>query len=162
MSSTVYIETSIVSYLTARPSRDLIRAAHQQATHDWWENHRPVFDLFASQLVLQEAGRGNPDAARRRLEVLQEINLLPIPEEAIELAQQVTRAAVLAPKDFEDALHISIATVYGIDYLLTWNFKHMANVAIQKRIAAVTRSMGFEIPAICTPLGLTPLELIGD
>lgn len=157
MSATVYIETSIVSYLTARPSRDLIRAAHQQATHDWWENHRPVFDLLASQLVLQEASQGDPDAARRRLDTLQEIKLLPIPEEAVDLAQQVTRAAILTPDDFEDALHISIATVYGIDYLLTWNFKHMANVPIQRRIATLTRSLGFEMPAICTPL-----ELIGE
>ncbi len=157
MSSTVYIETSIVSYLAARPSRDLITAAHQQATHDWWENHRPAFDLLASQLVLQEASRGDPDAARSRLDALQEIKLLPVPEEAIGLAQQVTRAAILTPDDFEDALHISIATVYGIDYLLTWNFKHMANVPIQKRIAALTRSLGFEMPAICTPL-----ELIGE
>ncbi|MCP4662204.1 MAG: type II toxin-antitoxin system VapC family toxin, partial [bacterium] len=95
MSPTVYIETSIVSYLKARPSRDLIMAAHQQATHDWWENHRPVFDLLASQLVLQEASQGDPDAARRRLDALQEIELLPIPEEAVDLAQQVTRAAIL-------------------------------------------------------------------
>ncbi len=157
MRPTVYIETSIVSYLTARPSRDLIRAAHQRATHDWWENHRPVFDLLASQLVLQEASQGDPGAARRRLDALQGIQLLPIPEEAVDLAQQVTRAAILTPDDFEDALHISIATVYGIDYLLTWNFKHMANVPIQRRIAALTRSLDFEMPAICTPL-----ELIGE
>lgn len=156
MTPTVYIETSIVSYLTARPSRDLIRAAHEHATHDWWENHRPAFDLLASQLVLQEASRGDPDAAKRRLDALQEIKLLPIPEEAIDLAQQVTQAAILTRDDFEDALHISIATVYGIDYLLTWNFKHMANMTIQRRIAALTRSLGFEMSAICTPL-----ELIG-
>jgi predicted nucleic acid-binding protein len=157
MAPTVYIETSIVSYLTARPSRDLVRAAHQQATHDWWENQRPHFDLLISQLVLQEASRGDPDAAKRRLDALQEIKLLPIPLEAADLAQQVTRARILTPDDFEDALHISIATVYGIDCLLTWNFKHMANVAIQRRIAALTRSLGFEMPAICTPL-----ELIGE
>jgi hypothetical protein len=107
--------------------------------------------------VLQEASRGDPDAAKRRLDALQEIKLLPIPEEAIEVAQQVTQAAILTPADFEVALHISIATVYGIDYLLTWNFKHMANVIIQRRIAALTRSLGFEMPAICTPL-----ELIGE
>ncbi len=157
MAPTVYIETSIVSYLTARPSRDLIRAAHQQATHDWWANHRPFFDLLASQLVLQEASQGDPDAAKRRLDALQGIKLLPIPQEAADLAQEVTRAAILTPDDFEDALHISIATVFGIDCLLTWNFKHMANVAIQSRIAALTRSLGFEMPAICTPL-----ELIGE
>jgi hypothetical protein len=155
MPPTVYIETSIVSYLTARPSKDLIRAAHQHATHDWWENHRPVFDLLASQLVVQEASQGDPGAAKLRLDVLKEIELLPAPEEAIDLAQQVTRTAILTPADFEDALHISIATVYGVDYLLTWNFKHMANVSIQKKIAALTRSLGFEMPVICTPLELT-------
>lgn len=155
MTPTVYIETSILSYLTARPSRDLIIAAHQQASHDWWENHRPAFELLASQLVLQEARQGDPAAAQRRLDTLQEIQMLPIPEEAIDLAQQVTRAAILTADDFEDALHISIATVYGIDYLLTWNLKHMANMPIQRRIAALTRSRGFEMPAICTPLELT-------
>ncbi len=157
MAPTVYIETSVVSYLTARPSRDLIRAAHQQATHDWWANDRPFFDLLASQLVLQEASQGDPDAAKRRLDALQGIKLLAIPQEAADLAQEVTRAAILTPADFEDALHISIAAVYGIDCLLTWNFKHMANVTIQRRIAVLTRSLGFEMPAICTPL-----ELIGE
>ncbi len=87
---------------------------------------------------------------------------MPIPEEAVDLAQQVTQAAILTPDDFEDALHISVATVYGIDYLLTWNFKHMANVPIQRRIAALSRSLGFEMPAICTPLELIPLELTGE
>ena len=157
MAPTVYIETSIVSYLTATPSRDLIMAAHQQATHDWWENHRPSFDLVVSQLVLQEASQGDSDSAKRRIEALQEIKVVPIPEEAVDLAQRVTRAGILAPEDLEDALHTSIATVYGIDCLLTWNFKHMANLTIEKRIAALTRSLGFEMPAICTPL-----ELIGE
>ena len=82
---------------------------------------------------------------------------MPIPEEAVDLAQRVTRAGILAPEDLEDALHISIATVYGIDCLLTWNFKHMANLSIEKQIAALMRSLGFEMPAICTPL-----ELIGE
>lgn len=157
MTLTVYIETTVVSYLTAIPSRDLITAAHQQATRDWWENHRPFFDLVVSQLVLREASQGDSDSAKRRLEALQQIKLLPIPEEAVDLAQRVVRAGILAPEDFEDALHVSTATVYGIDCLLTWNFKHMANLAIEKRISELTRSLGFEMPAICTPL-----ELIGE
>ena len=126
MPKSVYLETTIPSYLTARPSRDLLRAAHQGITREWWEDHRGRFDLFASRVVVEEAGRGNPDAARRRLDALDGLPLLEMTEEAFELAQSLLETGVLPRKARIDALHIAVAAVHGMDILLTWNCKHLA------------------------------------
>ncbi len=147
----VYIETSLVSYLVARPSRDLIRAARQQLTIDWWENERAKFDLFVSDTVLQEARAGNQTEAAKRLAALAGIPLLQITNEAVLLAAELVKKHALPVKAAQDALHIAIACVNGMDYLLTWNCKHIANAQMRSKIEQTCRSAGYEPPVICTP-----------
>ena len=147
----VYIETSLVSYLVARPSRDLIRAARQQLTVDWWENERTKFDLFVSDAVLQEASAGNQSEAAKRLAALAGVPLLQITNAAVLLAADLVKKHALPIKDAQDALHIAIACVNGMDYLLTWNCKHIANAQMRHKIEQTCRSAGFEPPVICTP-----------
>jgi predicted nucleic acid-binding protein len=148
-----YIETSVVSYLTARPSRDLVRAAHQQVTQEWWAT-RDGFECFVSQFVIDEAAAGDAEAAAQRLDALRDIALLDVTEEAILLAGDLVAGGGLPPKARIDALHVAMATVHGIDFLLTWNCKHIANAATRGTIEALCRAAGFEPPIICTPLEL--------
>ena len=151
MRERVYIETTIVSYLTARPSRDLIIAAHQQLTQEWWRNRRSQFELFVSQLVLQESGAGDQQAASERLAVLAQLPVLELTQESLELARELVNNKALPQKAELDALHISLATVQGMHYLLTWNCKHIANAEMQPAISATCLSKGYEPPIICTP-----------
>ena len=150
MKPTVYIETTIPSYLTARPSRDLVLAAHQQITGEWWA-YRDEFDLYSSRLVVQECQVGDAQAAANRLTALSGIPLLEQKAEAEELAEALVRGVPLPAKAVADALHIATAAVHGMRYLLTWNCTHIANVALRPRIEAVCRAAGFEPPLICTP-----------
>ena len=151
MKGSVYLETTITSYMTAWPSRDLITAAHQQITQEWWRDRRADFDLFVSALVLREAGRGDPDAAARRLAVLDDLPLLEVTHEATSLARELVQKVPLPAKAAVDALHIAIAVVHGMDYLLTWNCTHIANAALRIAIDAVCRARGYKTPVICTP-----------
>ncbi|MBA3530949.1 MAG: type II toxin-antitoxin system VapC family toxin [Ardenticatenales bacterium] len=157
MTAHVYLETSIVSYLSARPSRDLVVAGHQQLTNEWWQNQRPRFAIFISQLVLEEAGRGDPDVAQARLQILEGIPLLDIRTEALVLAQALLEQGSLPEKASADALHIATATIHGVEFLLTWNCKHIANAELRPHIERVCRSYGFEPPVLCTPE-----ELMGE
>ena len=156
MKRKVYIETSVISYLTARPSKNVIEAGHQQSTYMFWDR-RCEFDLFASELVLTECVAGDPEAASKRLAALQGIHLLEITAHSIELAKDLVAAGIVPSKASEDALHISIATVHFADYLLTWNCRHIANPEIQARISENFRLKGLFLPFICTPD-----ELLGD
>ena len=115
----VYIETSLVSYLTARPSRDLLVAAHQQRTVAWWDEHRTRYELFTSQVVLAEARAGAPEAAQRRLAVLERLPLLDVADTAIALAAWLVTAQALPAQAAQDALHLAIACLHGMEYLLT-------------------------------------------
>jgi hypothetical protein len=157
MKPTVYIETSVISYLISNPSRDIIIAAHQQITYEWWESRREEFELFASQLVITEAGKGDEEAAAKRLNVLQDIPLLEFKTEVHTLAGIFIRQKAISEKMEEDVLHIAIATVYGLNYLMTWNCKHIANAEVQKKIEKVCIEKGYEMPTICTPE-----ELMGE
>ncbi len=130
MSETVYIETSIIGYLTARSSNNLILMANVEATREWWETRRTQFRLYISQVVLDEVGRGDPEIANRRLELLINFPLLEVNEAAQNLAAKFLSKSNLHPLATDDALHIALATVYGLDYLLTWNCKHIANAQI--------------------------------
>lgn len=150
MPPSVYIETSIVSYLTARPSRDLVVAARQQITQEWWDARRPDFEVFASDLVVLEARRGEADAADRRLRLLVPLPLLDA-SQGRELAESFVNARLLGPKAFDDALHIAAATVHGMDYLLTWNCTHIANAVILPTLEALSREMGYEPARVITP-----------
>ena len=147
----VYIETTIVSYLTARQSRDLIVAAHQQLTQEWWANRRPGFDLYASQLVVQESGVGDAVMAGKRLEILDEMPLLDVNQDAVSLARELVDKGPIPQKAAVDALHIAVATVHGMDYLLTWNCKHIANAEMRASVTKICRAAGYEPPVICTP-----------
>lgn len=148
----VYIETSIISYLTARPSRSLFTAGCQQITVDWWEDRRGGFDLFTSEIVLLEARSGDPHAVTRRLAILQEIAELILTDGAKELARMFLVEGAVPHKAQADALHIAVAAVHGIDYLLTWNCRHINNPEIKPAIRTVCESMGAWCPEICTPV----------
>ena len=149
--SSVYIETSIISYLTARVSRDLIVAGHQQMTEEWWSIQKSRFQLWASELVVEEASAGDANAAAERLRVLNTIEMLDITEEAGFLASALLERGSLPAKASADALHIAIAAVHNVDYLLTWNCKHIANAEMRPVIESVCRNMGFNPPILCTP-----------
>jgi hypothetical protein len=157
LKSKVYVETTIISYLAARLSRDLIVAAHQQLTEEWWGQKRPSFDLFTSQVVIREAAAGDQAMAQKRLDLLAEVPLLEINESALDLAKQLLRRGMIPMRAAEDASHIAVATVHGMEYLLTWNCKHIANAKMQKIVAETCRLAGYEPPTICTPE-----ELMGD
>jgi hypothetical protein len=150
MKSRVYLETSVVSYLTALPSRDIVRAAHQQLTRDWWAV-REQFELFTSQIVLDEAMRGDPDAAARRLSALQGVALLDVTDQAHEVAARFLAGGVMPAKAASDALHVAIAVVHGMSYLLTWNCSHIANASIRGKIETMCRAADLQPPLICTP-----------
>ena len=157
MKARVYIETSIVSYLTAKPSRDIIAAAHQQISLDWWERRRHDFDLVTSLLVVNEARLGNPEAATRRLAVLEGIPLLEVTAVAQKLAVTIVQKELLPQAAYPDALHIARAAVHQVDYLLTWNCNHIANAEILPRIALISEPLGLGLPYVCTPE-----ELLGE
>jgi len=149
----VYLETSVVSYLTALPSRDVVVAGNQQVTRDWWDE-RARFELFVSDAVLQEASRGDPEAAARRLESIDGLPVLsPVPE-ALTLARAILDAAAMPERAALDALHVALATVHGMDFLLTWNCAHIANAAIRPQLDELSWKSGYRPPIICTPLEL--------
>lgn len=151
MKQRVYIETSVVSYLTSRPSRDVVVAAHQELTRQWWDERSSEFELVVSELVEQEAGQGNLDASRQRLVVIEGIVILAAGDAAASLAEYLVSNGPI-PREFgADALHIAIAAVNGIDYLLTWNHKHLANAAHRHRIEMLVEEAGYACPLICTP-----------
>ena len=151
MKPKAYIETTVVSYLTAWPSRDVVVAGHQQVTREWWRNVADRFDLVASQLVIDEAGAGDPDAARDRLAALEAVTLLEATDEALELAQQLIESGAIPEKAAEDAAHIAIAVTNGAEYLVTWNCRHIANATMRSQIEAACRSAGYAPAIICTP-----------
>jgi len=151
MRSKLYVETSVISYLTARPSRDPISLGHQQLTREWWSRAGTEFELFASRLVVAEAQVGDPGAAAARLAVLEPITMLAETTESRTLAQKLILTGGLPFKAASDALHIGIAAVHGMDYLVTWNCKHIANARMMRFVMETCRSAGFEPPVICTP-----------
>jgi hypothetical protein len=147
----VYVETTVVSYLTSRASRDVVIAGHQQITHDWWDHFRGYYELCVSQLVYQEAAEGDPQAAQDRMDVLAKMTRLDIREEAVILAETLVQAGAVPKKAASDALHIALAAVHAAPYLLTWNCRHLANAAMRTRIETVCAGKGFNAPIICTP-----------
>ncbi|MCY2944186.1 MAG: type II toxin-antitoxin system VapC family toxin [Planctomycetota bacterium] len=151
MAERVYIETTVVSYLTARPNRDMVIGAHQQITHEWWDTRRQSYELCVSQLVRKEAGAGDSQAAQERLEVLKTMTLLETSAEALDLARELIQAGALPAKAADDALHIAVAATNGIPYLLTWNCRHLANATMRPVIENVCAGMGLKAPIICTP-----------
>ena len=154
----VYVETSVISYLTAWASRDVVVAGHQQVTRDWWKLSQTRFELLASELVVQEASAGDLDAARDRLVVLDSLTLLEISESARDLAGRFVVAVAIPAKAAEDALHLAIAATNGVEYLVTWNCRHLANATMRARIEEVCRAAGYQPPTICTPEELLEVD----
>jgi predicted nucleic acid-binding protein len=148
--SSVYVETSVISYLASRPSRDLIVAGHQQLTQEWWDT-RKCWHIFISPLVLQEAGSGDEVAASRRLFFTKSLALLNFTGSVLSLAERLISESALPEKAVEDALHVAVAAVHGMDYLLTWNCKHIANASKRRAITKSCENSGFKAPVICTP-----------
>jgi predicted nucleic acid-binding protein len=147
----LYLETTVPSYLTAWPSRDLIRAGHQQLTREWWQMRRGGFEIYVSQFVLDEAAAGDAEAARERLAVLQGLPILDLTEEVADLAVALKTALALPEKAAADAAHIAIAAVHGMHFLLTWNCTHIANAEMFAAIEQACQERGFACPVICTP-----------
>jgi hypothetical protein len=146
----VYVETTIISYLAARRSRNLIVRAHQEVTRRWWRQ-RSEFDVFASPLVVEEAGRGDAVARLRRQRLVRDIPLLEITEETRSVARQLLARGPLPASAEGDALHIGVAAVHGMGYLVTWNCRHIANAWMRSRIEEVIRDLSYEPPVLCTP-----------
>lgn len=157
MKRTIYVETSIVSYYTARPSRDLVVAARQEITHEAWPLLQSEFDCYISALVIQEASRGDREAAEKRLEALFGLPVIEITDQARELAGSLISADAIPDTAEEDALHIAVASLNGMEFLLTWNFSHINNAFKKARITEVIEAHGLASPQICSPE-----ELIGD
>ena len=153
----VYIETTVISYLTAWPSGNVIRAAHQQITKEWWDKRRGDFELFVSEFVAQECSAGNAEAAQQRLTALADIPSLDANEAIEQLARSLIARQALPAKAATDALHIAAAAVHNVEFLLTWNCKHIANAQMLNAIETVCREQGYKCPRICTPE-----ELLGD
>ncbi len=153
----VYLETTFISYLIARPSRDVIVAGHQQTTQDWWENRRSAFECSVSQVVIDKASVGDPTEVQKRRAIIGGLTILAITDDANALTQAIMAAGILPPQVVRDAAHVAVAAVHAVDYLLTWNCKHLANAQIARRITMVCEKLGRKMPIICTPE-----ELMGE
>ena len=157
MKPKVYIETTIPSYLVAKPSRDVVVAGRQELTREWWEVRRKDFSLYISQFVIDEAILGDPDMAQRRLDVIAELEQIEISDAIGVLAERIIDSGAIPLKAATDAAHIAVAAVQEMDYLLTWNCKHIANAEISRTVRKVCEEVGLVCPVICTPE-----ELMGE
>jgi hypothetical protein len=153
----IYIETTIPSYLTARPSRDIVQAARQQLTREWWDVERRNYDLCISQIVLDEATAGDAEAAQRRMAVIDTLPLLDLTFEVDGLAETIMQSGLLPASASRDAVHIAVTAVHQVHFLLTWNCRHIANATIFRDLQHIIMSAGYDVPVICTPE-----ELLGD
>jgi len=149
--ASVYIETTIISYLTAKPSRDLIVAAHQQITSEWWASVRPEVECFVSPFVIDEATRGDDEDARKRLEAIADFSVLQVNEEVEALAREYFAALNIPEKAKIDAFHLAVAAWHKMDYVLSWNCKHIASGRVQKMLQDTNARLGVHTPIVCTP-----------
>lgn len=147
----VYIETTVVSYLTARPSRDLIVAAHQQVTEEWWENTLPLLDPFVSPIVIEEVSMGDEASAKLRLEKIVRFPVLEITNEVRDLAELYFKRIPIPDKARGDAFHLAVATYHGMDFLVSWNFTHILSARVRAVIQDINAIRGISTPIICTP-----------
>ena len=151
MRKSVYIESSIIGYLTARPSRDVVNAARQAITTQWWSQRLPNFDAYISRLVEREIASGDPKAANLRMQAVSTLPRFETGTEAQELAKLLISAKAVPANSVEDALHIAIAATNGADFLLTWNFKHINNAETKRFIEEVIQNAGYHPPLLCSP-----------
>ncbi|MFH0775589.1 MAG: type II toxin-antitoxin system VapC family toxin [bacterium] len=151
MKESIYLETTVVSYYTSKPSRDIIVLAHQEITRQWWTMARRRFNLFISEVVIEEAGLGDQEAAKRRLEELKDFPHLKLNDRVEEMAQVYMEKLEIPERSFRDAAHLAVASVHNIDYLLTWNCAHLANGKVIKKLIKINESFDIHTPIICTP-----------
>jgi len=147
----VYIETSILSYLAARPSRDAVTAGRQVVTRRWWQTEREKYALVVSEAVEAECERGDPDMVKRRQDLLEGISLFPVNERILRVARLLVVPRALPEKAGTDAVHIAAAAVEECEFLLTWNFRHIANVRIRREVERILANHGYTKTTICTP-----------
>jgi hypothetical protein len=157
MKESIYIETSVISYYTSRPSRDLVIAGRQEVTREKWPKIIANFESYLSAVVLQEIKEGDSEAAQERHQRISGLPVLAINDDAERLASLLITNGPIPEKNLEDALHIAIATVNGIDYLLTWNFAHINNAQMKSKITKLIEKQGYQCPIICSPE-----ELLGE
>jgi len=151
MKPSVYIETTVVSYLTSRTSRDVIVAGRQALTSEWWDTCQERFEIFVSPLVVEEAREGDPRAARRRMAAIAGVPAVAATDEALHVSQLLIQSGPMPKQYPEDALHIGICAANGIDYLVTWNCTHLANAVLRRQIERLLMDAGYQCPIICTP-----------
>ena len=157
MNKSVYIESSVISYLTARPSRDLVIAGHQAVTAEWWDDHRLRYDVYISPLVVEEISAGDASAAAERLRAIADIPSVAVAAEAESLASALLAENAVPANSARDALHIAIAATQGIDYLITWNFKHINNASTRTMVIRAVSGFDLACPVLCSPE-----ELMGE
>ncbi len=147
----VYIETTIISYLVSRPSRDILVAAHQQTTNEWWSSRLRDFECFISQIVIDEIQAGDSKAAEERMMKISQFAVLEATTEAEGLTEAIIRGGAIPKKAVRDAAHIAVAAVNDIEYLLTWNCRHLANAQIIRKVSVICNKESYSMPVICTP-----------
>ena len=147
----VYIETTVISYLVSRPSRDILVAGHQQTTNEWWSSRRGEFECFISQIVIDEIQDGDREVAEERMKEIGDFAVLEATIEAERLTEAIIEAGAISKRAVRDAAHIAVAAVNDIDYLLTWNCRHLANAQIIRRVSVICNTRGYSMPVICTP-----------
>ena len=157
MKPKVYLESSVISYLTGRPSSSVVIAGNQIVTRQWWDNYRKNYDLYVSSSVIREIRGGDTNAAKARLQAIAGISSVQITNDLNDVVRALVAGGAVPPKAFEDALHIALSATNGIDYLITWNCRHIANANTRRSIEVALRKMGYVCPIICTPQ-----ELLGE
>ena len=156
MKESIYLETTVVSYYSSKNSRDIIVLAHQEITHEWWPKALKRYDIFISEIVIEEASAGDADAARKRLEILKGFSHLELNHAVEKMAQVYVEKLKIPPKALRDAVHLAVASVHSVDYLVTWNCAHIANGEVIKKLMQINSSFGITTPVICTPEELMP------
>lgn len=158
---TVYLETSVISYYTAKASRDVIVLAHQQITKEWWDSYHEHYRFYISEIVKEEVSRGDPTASSIRLDFIRNIPHLMLTQEIERIAEMYITELNIPKDSIRDALHISTACFHKVDYLVTWNCAHIANAHMIKKLYRVNKELGLYTPVICTPEELIEVDLHG-
>ena len=146
----IYIETSVISFLTARPSKDVVLAGHQESTHIFWKS-KDAYELFISDMVIQECEKGDSDCAQSRIQAIEGLPVLNVDKQVERLASALIRKNAIPINSLEDAVHIAVASVSAIDFIVTWNFKHINNPFMKQKIRTVINDQGYTMPEICSP-----------
>jgi hypothetical protein len=147
----IYIETSVISYLVSKTSSNIILAAYQQITRQWWDSQLHYYHPFTSDFVLEEISKGDPKLSKERLNTIQKFGKLPVTDDVIELGERYLKQVSIPRKASLDAFHLAISVIHGMDFVLSWNFRHMANAFVRRKLEFINSEIGIQTPTICTP-----------